>query len=110
MLTRKSIARESRSSREIYKVVLARREKGNRSQHTAYINFPENWGSYVTKTLGQLNEKQMMLIDKFRQLAACRRDNVTADAAGRIGIFPLDHHPVALSKLVSCDFTCLPME
>jgi hypothetical protein len=23
-------------------------------------------------------------------LVACRRDNVTADAAGRIGIFPLD--------------------
>jgi hypothetical protein len=24
------------------------------------------------------------------RLEACRRDNVTADAAGRIGIFPLD--------------------
>jgi hypothetical protein len=26
----------------------------------------------------------------FVFLVACRRDNVTADAAGRIGIFPLD--------------------
>jgi hypothetical protein len=26
----------------------------------------------------------------YRKLVACRRDNVTADAAGRIGIFPLD--------------------
>jgi hypothetical protein len=25
-----------------------------------------------------------------RELVACRRDNVTADAAGRIGIFPPD--------------------
>ena len=26
----------------------------------------------------------------FSLLVACRRDNVTADAAGRVGIFPLD--------------------
>jgi hypothetical protein len=28
--------------------------------------------------------------DPSKLLVACRRDNVSADAAGRIGIFPLD--------------------
>ena len=28
--------------------------------------------------------------ENLAKLVACRRDNVTADAAGRIGVFPLD--------------------
>jgi hypothetical protein len=28
--------------------------------------------------------------ENLTKLVACRRDNVTADAAGRIGVFPLD--------------------
>jgi hypothetical protein len=36
------------------------------------------------------NPLVLLTIVERLALVACRRDNVTADAAGRIGIFPLD--------------------
>jgi len=38
---------------EVYKVVLARWENDDYSEHTAYINFPEYLGPYVSETLRQ---------------------------------------------------------
>ena len=40
--------------------------------------------------LSEYDVKEVIAHQFESTLVACRRDNVTADAAGRIGIFPLD--------------------
>ena len=42
------------------------------------------------KSFGTRLDPESLTLADFSLLVACRRDNVTADAAGRIGIFPLD--------------------
>jgi hypothetical protein len=49
------------------------------------------------KVLARVKQKRVLVEqslrltqNRLRRLVACGRDNVTADAAGRIGIFPLD--------------------
>jgi hypothetical protein len=44
----------------------------------------------LTRTLLSSDIRSMVQLDRIRKLVTCRRDNVTADAAGRIGIFPLN--------------------
>jgi len=43
---------------EVYKVVLARWENDDYSEHTAYINFPEYLGPYVSETLRQQSRRR----------------------------------------------------
>jgi hypothetical protein len=47
---------------EVYKMVLAKWEKGDFTEHTAYITFPEEFGARVTKTYKKLKHEQALLL------------------------------------------------
>lgn len=47
---------------EVYKVVIRRWIDGDFAQHTAYINFPDKFGPYVTETYTNLKSEQARLL------------------------------------------------
>ena len=54
-----------------------------------YITSPRGT-RHITSELFVIQEQSGNHVPQADLLVACRRDNVTADAAGRIGILPLD--------------------
>jgi hypothetical protein len=51
---------------EVYRVVMKRWERNDFSQHTSYLDFPEDFESYVSRTFQSLKRHQFSLIGKAR--------------------------------------------